>query len=107
MSVRTWRGRRVDANHAAIVEAFRAMGWSVQSLAAIGKGCPDLLVAKHGHTLVVEVKTPTGKLRDEQREWIKAWNAAVFIVKDLDDVTRMTHYADDWLTVGDIVRGTK
>lgn len=89
MSVRTWRGRRVDQNHAAIVEAFRAHGWSVQSLATIGKGCPDLLVGKHGRDLVVEVKTAKGKLTRDEAKWIDAWRGSVHIVRTVDDVQRI------------------
>ena len=35
---------KVDDNQAAIVEALRSLGASVESLAAVGKGVPDLLV---------------------------------------------------------------
>jgi hypothetical protein len=38
------RAAKVDANHSAIVEALRKVGCKVLSLAANGKGCPDLLV---------------------------------------------------------------
>lgn len=38
------RAARTDANQTAIVEALRKCGASVQSLAAVGKGVPDLLV---------------------------------------------------------------
>lgn len=93
MSVGSHR-RRVDQNHAAIVDTFRRLGWSVQSLAAVGKGCPDLLVAKRGHTLVVEVKTAKGKLNAEQRAWVDGWQAAVFILQSPDDVVRLDRYGD-------------
>ena len=93
MSVRTWRGRRVDANHAAIVEAFRAHGWSVQSLAAIGRGCPDLLCAKDGTTIVVEVKTPKGKLTQDEERWRNNWHATVLIVRSVVDVEALAWQA--------------
>lgn len=38
------RAARTDANHALIVAGLRACGARVLSLAAVGKGCPDLLV---------------------------------------------------------------
>ena len=37
------RAARTDENHTAIVQALLDAGCSVQSLAAVGCGCPDLL----------------------------------------------------------------
>lgn len=71
------RAAKIDANHGEVVEALRSAGCSVQSLAAIGKGCPDLLVGYHGMWLLFEVKDgskpPSArKLTPDQEEWIKA-----------------------------------
>ena len=40
--------RKVDDNQAAIVKALRKAGCNVLSLAAVGNGCPDLLVCIPG-----------------------------------------------------------
>lgn len=48
--------RRTDHNHAALVAALRARGYAVTDLAAVGKGCPDLLVSRDGRLMLVEVK---------------------------------------------------
>ena len=50
------RAARIDANQPEIVKALRDVGAFVQSLATIGKGCPDLLVAFRGKWHVLEVK---------------------------------------------------
>lgn len=42
------RKAKRDDNHADVVKALRAAGCWVLDLAAVGKGCPDLLV--HGPT---------------------------------------------------------
>jgi hypothetical protein len=47
---------RVDANQVEIVSALRKIGCFVQSLAEIGKGCPDLLCALRGKWYVLELK---------------------------------------------------
>lgn len=47
---------RLDANHPQIVDALRRVGARVQSLAAVGGGCPDLLVAFRGAWYVLEIK---------------------------------------------------
>ena len=48
--------RKVDDNHAEIIAAFRRLGWSAISTAIIGKGVPDAVVGKFGHTYLVEIK---------------------------------------------------
>ena len=51
------RAARVDANHALIVAGLRTCGARVLSLAAVGHGCPDLLVSHHARGLqLFEVK---------------------------------------------------
>lgn len=81
------RRGRVDANHAAIVKALRQVGASVQSLADIGKGCPDLLVGWRFRTWLFEVKDgskpPSArKLTADEENWIREWNGGlVFVVE--------------------------
>ena len=50
------RAAKIDANHEQVVTALRAAGATVQSLAGVGKGVPDLLVGYQGQTLLMEVK---------------------------------------------------
>jgi hypothetical protein len=70
------RARR-DANHAEIVKALRAAGRRVLDLGAVGKGCPDLLVAAHGRLVLLEVKAPGGTLTPDQRTFAAAWPVVV------------------------------
>jgi hypothetical protein len=63
---------KVDNNHKAIVDAFRSCGWLVLSLAPVGQGVPDLLISKHGHMRLVEVKGKRGKLTEQQMDFIKS-----------------------------------
>ena len=79
------RAAKVDANQAAIVKALRAVGVSVQSLATVGKGCPDLLAARGADTWVIEVKGPKGKLTPDQIEFLKNWRGVVHIVRTVDE----------------------
>ncbi len=51
------RAAKIDRNHVEIVAALRGVGASVQDLAAVGKGCPDLLVGYRGQNYVIEVKS--------------------------------------------------
>lgn len=81
---------KVDANHTHIVKALRALGCSVQSLASLGNGVPDLLVARNGRMALMEVKdgmkSPSQrKLTDDEFEWIQKWNAPVYVITSVDE----------------------
>lgn len=86
--MRTKHAGKVDANQKPIVDALRAAGASVQSLASLGKGVPDLLVSK-GQTWLIEVKGPKGKPTPDQEKWIAAWNGPVHIVRTVDDALQL------------------
>lgn len=88
------RAAKIDANQTEIVKALRQMGCTVQSLAAVGDGCPDLLVGAHGVTLLVEVKDGTKppsarRLTPDQEVWHRNWTGGpVAIVTDLEGAVR-------------------
>jgi Holliday junction resolvase len=71
---------KIDANQNEIVTALRAKGFAVLSLAALGKGVPDLLVASKDKLTLLEVKKPEGKLTMDQIAWHAAWPRLVYIV---------------------------
>ena len=79
------KAARIDATHAEIVQALRSHGCGVQSLAAIGKGCPDLLVSYRGQWHVLEVKARKGLLRCAQFVWASRHQAPVAVVRTVDD----------------------
>lgn len=79
------RRARVDQNHAEIVSALRQAGYSVQSLAAVGRGAPDLLVGAKGTNLLMEVKAPKGKRNVLQERWADTWDGTVHVVRSIED----------------------
>lgn len=69
---------KVDANQPAIVAALRKVGATVQSLAQLGDGVPDLLVGWAGDLWLLEVKDPQQpknkqQLKPMQVEWHRRW----------------------------------
>ena len=78
------RAAKVDANHTAVVSALRAAGCLVESLAGVGKGVPDLLVAYESHDgecrfAMFEVKDgqkpkSAQKLTPHQVDWHKKYD---------------------------------
>jgi hypothetical protein len=86
------RAARVDANQQAIVDALRAAGASVWII-----GLPvDLIAGKNGHTLLLEVKTLTGKRNPRpagytqlQRHFMASWRGGpVATVTDVESALR-------------------
>ncbi len=77
---------RVDGNHGEIVATLRKWGVSVQSLADIGGGCPDLLCSRAGVNYLLEVKDgsriPSEKrLTPDEKAWHKKWSGQVAVVE--------------------------
>jgi len=69
---------KLDGNHRAVVAELRQLGYSVQSLAGIGDGCPDLLVGFNSHNWLFELKNPEQvpskrRLTPDERTWFAAW----------------------------------
>ena len=89
------RAAKTDANQDQVVEALRVAGATVQSLAAVGQGVPDLLVGFQGKTLLMEVKDgrkpPSARrLTEDQLKWHGAWRGGpVAIVDGPDAALRM------------------
>lgn len=78
-----FRAAKIDANQPTIVDALEAVGASVQSLAGVGVGCPDLLVGREGRNYLLEVKNREGrglKLNPDQEAWHRAWHGSVQVV---------------------------
>jgi hypothetical protein len=87
------RHGRVDANQPQIVKALRAVGASVQSLADMGRGVPDLLVGWQGVNLLMEVKDgakpPSARrLTPDEKLWHERWNGDVSVVDSVDEALR-------------------
>lgn len=81
------RRPRVDANQKLIVEALRAAGVSVCSLAGAGDGIPDLLCATADplRTWLVEVKTKDGTLKPDQTRFFASWPGEIQLVRSCED----------------------
>lgn len=84
------RAARVDANQVDLVSALRALGCSVQSLAGMGDGVPDLLVGYGARNVLLEVKDgekveSRRRLTKDEADWIGGWRGQVAVVKSLEE----------------------
>jgi len=87
------RAAKVDHNHATIVQALRQVGATVQSLAAVGQGCPDLLVARGGTNYLLEIKNPAQRPSDQrltpdEQQWHQVWRGHVVVVRTVDEALK-------------------
>ena len=90
----TRRAGRIDANQAAIVRALRQMGASVQSLASVGDGVPDLLIGYKGVNLLAEVKDGNAepsrrRLTEAERDWHCLWHGQVCVLESVEEAIHL------------------
>jgi hypothetical protein len=72
------------------VAALRKAGCSVQSLANIGSGCPDILVGYQGENVIFEIKDGNAppskrKLTADEFQWHEFWNGQVDVVGSVEE----------------------
>ena len=84
---------KVDDNQRDIVNALRSIGCSVISLAAVGNGCPDLLVGFRGNNFLLEVKdgnkSPSRrKLTPDQQKFFATWQGYRSVVKSAEEAVQ-------------------
>lgn len=79
------RAARLDANHGEIKRAFERMGCDVIDLSKVGGSVPDLLVRARAidKWILVEVKTPKGRIKPGQKEFAERW--PVTVVRSVED----------------------
>ena len=94
---------RLDRNHTEIVTALRAVGCFVQSLAAIGKGTPDVIAIYRGTVHLLEIKDgkkpqSARELTDAEYDWHDGASLIghyrVHIVTSIDDALKAVGAVD-------------
>lgn len=80
------RAARTDANHAALIEFARSIGFTVHSTHAVGDDFPDAVVGIQGFTDVWEFKTEKGKLAPGQIAFLDTWQGATTVIRSQDDI---------------------
>lgn len=80
----SFRYKKIDDNQTQIVKHLRAVGASVQSIASVGRGAPDLLVGYRGKNYLFEVKAPGSpskqKLTADELKWQRNWGGECYII---------------------------
>ena len=77
-------GKRVDTTHAQIRDGLRDLGVTVFDASMFGRGFPDLVCGYRGQLVLLEVKTPGGKLRQSQIDFFVLFqDCPVYVVESL------------------------
>ena len=87
------RKARVDANQPRVVACFRRLGWSVLIISQL-KNCCDIIVAKGGQTIAVEIKDgdkppSQRKLSVGEQEFKDEWLGRWELIESIDDVIKL------------------
>lgn len=89
--------RKVDANHKAIADALRRVGFEVVDFSSMGRGVPDLWACKAGRAIWIEVKDGS-KAKSRQalteaqqhfREKCQRQGVQVVTVTSVDEAVRL------------------
>ena len=86
-----------DANHSLIALAARAAGASIHHTHRVGGGYPDLSLGIAGLNLLVEVKTDTGRLNENERIWHEEWRGQIAVVRTVEEAVALV---ERWRELG-------
>lgn len=70
-----------DDNHKDVTQALEKIGCTVHDASVVGGSFPDLVVGYRGLTMLIEVKTPKGRVKEGQRKWHTEWKGHTCIVR--------------------------
>jgi hypothetical protein len=90
--------KRTDHNQAAVIDALRRFGATVQDLSQLGKGTPDILVGYHGRNYLLEIKNATDRapqLTGCEESWIREWHGQVGVVTTVEDAIAIIQDEDN------------
>ena len=91
------RFAKVDDNQPEIVKFFRDLGWTVAHTHMVGKGFVDIIVAKNGVNVLVEIKDekkpPSArKLTPDEQKFHEEWKGLIRIIESRQDVIDLDAY---------------
>lgn len=86
--------KRTDKDHVQVSKWFRDLGASVRDTHTIGNGFPDIVVGYKMFNVLVEIKTPKGKLNEKEEKFHKEWKGLAYVVRSKRDVRRLISVLD-------------
>lgn len=82
------RDAKIDSNHRDICDCLRDLGFSVLSLAPLGRGAPDIAFARGEKSYLAEIKNNKigWKLTDAQKKFHANWKGRILIFDSVETV---------------------
>jgi Holliday junction resolvase len=83
------RAKKIDANQRSIVDGLRKCGFSVAVTSSLGNDFPDLVIAKSGKNMLVELKNhrePSKRLTPGQKKFLDEWRGLVIVSNSLEEI---------------------
>lgn len=80
---------KIDSNQPEIVDTLRLYpGVTVESIARMGKGKPDILVGYRGNSYMFEIKQPKKRmaLTDDEKKFRACWTGHYDVVISADEI---------------------
>ena len=89
----SYKFSRRDRNHTEIVRELREYpGIGVIELHAVGRNCPDILVAYGRVNYLIELKSHKGKLTDGQQLFFETWPGQVAKCETVAEILNLIEY---------------
>lgn len=76
---------RTDKNQDEIVKYLRSKGVSVFIASQVGKGFPDLVIGFGGITVLVEIKSGSYGLSENQKEFFNTFDGMKCVIRNKED----------------------
>jgi hypothetical protein len=82
-----------DANQPEIIKALQDTGCDVDITTAVGNGFEDIAVGRNGVTILLEIKTATGKERPKQQERARSYKGCRAMVRTVEEAIEAVNKA--------------
>lgn len=86
--------KRKDSIHKDVVAALERCGWVCLDTSSLGDGAPDVIAARSGVTVAIEIKSGTEPLRPKQIEWMQSWPGRSAVVRHVDQAVALNMLLD-------------
>ena len=89
----------------AVVQEARAAGASVCNTHRVGGGFVDQVWGIAGLNLLVEIKTPAGRLNDNERQFHQDWRGQIAVVRTVEEaVALVERWREFGYALGELAR---
>ena len=86
--------KRTDSNQSTIVAQLREFGATVWDVHECGHGAPDIVCGMHGRSYLFEIKSPGGRLNQEEIAWRDKWRGNYYVIFNVEQAIEILTQED-------------